>query len=31
MGKIRVHFAIEGNFQDSVEVGMQTWDSAIMN
>ena len=27
---IRVHFAIEGNFQDSVEAGVRTWDSAAM-
>jgi len=31
MGKIRVHFAIESNFQDSVEEGKQTWDSAVVN
>ena len=31
MERIRVHFAIEGNFQDSVEVGKQTWDSAAIN
>jgi hypothetical protein len=31
MERIRVHFAIEGSFQDSVDAGRHTWDSTVLH